>query len=821
MSTDKLTLEVLLAAKDKITGPLKAVMGGSSATAKALKAAKDQLKGLNDEQKRIDSFRAAAKGIAIHRQELSKAEETIRTISKTMKEAAFPTRDMQKAFKEATETANHLKGNITKLTEKQERLRRELSASGADTHKLASYQRELKTRTADATQSVERQTAAMSRQNEQLRRLHAAKAAYDKSMARRNAYASAGVGMIATGAAIGSPVLKTAIEFAKAEDSATQLKVAMMGANSVMKEGFAEINALANKFGDRLPGTTSDFMDMMTVLIRQGSKAEEILGGVGEATANLGVLLKMPMTAAAEFSQKMKDATSTTEADMMGLMDVIQRTFYIGVDSNNMLEAFKGLSPAMDMIKRQGLDGVKALAPFVVMMDQTGMRGESAGNAIRKVVARSLDVDKIQKVQDNLQKKKGIKLNLDFTDGKGEFGGIDKMMSELMKLKSFNTVQRIDILKDIYGDDKETNEVLSKIIDRGKEGYAKVLADMSAQASLQERVNLQLGTLKNLWDAASGTFTNALVALGESIAPELKLLTVILGDVAAGVKAFTKEHPILTSVLMKTASIIAIVVTVLGGMALVISGIIGTIAVFKFVVLSVGGALMTLGTVLTFIATLASAHPILALITGIALGAMLIWANWDSIKAKFSGLMAWFGGMWASLKSLFTTGSMEIGRYIIQGITAGLDLMTGGLFSKITGVASGITDAAKGALGIKSPSRVFAEIGGYTMAGLENGLLGGKDGPLSAVLSTVKALTAAGAGMVIGGAALAMPLDTRPPIGGAAAGGMGGGAATYIINVYPQAGSNAQDIAKEVEKAMAQIEARRQAGQRSSLRDKD
>lgn len=37
----------------------------------------------------------------------------------------------------------------------------------------------------------------------------------------------------------------------------------------------------------------------------------------------------MPVTADAEFAPKMQDATQTAEGDMMGLMDTIQRAYYL------------------------------------------------------------------------------------------------------------------------------------------------------------------------------------------------------------------------------------------------------------------------------------------------------------------------------------------------------------------------------------------------------------------------------------------------------------------------------------------------------------
>ena len=52
------------------------------------------------------------------------------------------------------------------------------------------------------------------------------------------------------------------------------------------------------------------------------------------------------------------------------------------------------------------------------------------------------------------------------------------------------------------------------MIEKGKTGYEEFAKKMEAQASLNQRVNEQLGTLTNLWDAASGTFTNFLATMG-------------------------------------------------------------------------------------------------------------------------------------------------------------------------------------------------------------------------------------------------------------------------------------------------------------------
>lgn len=631
---NKLELKVQLGLIDKILKPLKAITSGSSETAKALKAAKDQLKSLNDEQKRVDGFRTTAKSIAVYRQDLAKAEERVHSITKAMKAAEYPTKDMQKAFKEATQEARNLKGNITKLTEKQERLRRELSASGADTHKLASYQRDLKTQMAAATNAVDKQSAALDTLNRRQNSLRNARYAYDKTINQRNKLGMAGATTTAAGVAMGVPILKTIKDYAVAEDAATQLKVAMMGVGGNVPATFREINDLATQLGNKLPGTTADYQNMMTMLIRQGMSAKAVLGGLGKATAYLGVQLKMPMADAAEFASKLQDATRTTENDMMGLMDTIQRTFYLSVDSNNMLEAYAKMSPVMLMIKQQGLDAAKAFAPLIVMADQAGMRGEAAGNAFRKVFQFGLDAKHMAKANAALS---GTGKVLDFSNGKGEFGGMDKLFQQLDKLESLTTMQRNSVIKALFGDDAETLQVVAIMLDKGKAGYEDVQAKMAAQADIQLRVNEQLGTLKSLWDAASGTFTNALVALGESIAPEVKALTQWIGDTSEKVSTWAKENPQLASTLMKIAAILAITVTVLGGLMVAVAAVLGPLALLRLAMVMIPGASTLLGWL----------NPIGKLIAAFSLGyafGTLLAAGLDMLLSKLLGYQTTLGG---------------------------------------------------------------------------------------------------------------------------------------------------------------------------------
>lgn len=358
----------------------------------------------------------------------------------------------------------------------------------------------------------------------------------------RKSTEDAGSGGVAMAGGLAAGLTASLVAYAQQEDAATGLKVAMMDANGQVGASFEKINKLAVGLGNKLPGTTADFQNMMQMLVRQGIPAENILSGVGEASAYLAVQLKKTPEAAAEFAAKMQDATGTASGDMMGLFDTIQKAFYLGVDDTNMLSFFTKTSSVIKMVNKDGLTAAKALAPISVMMDQMGMQGEAAGNALRKVIQSGLDVKSVKAMNKKFARHK-MGISLDFTDGKGGFGGLDNMFEQLKKLRKLTDTQRTSVLKSLFGDDAETLQVVNALIDKGKDGYDEVQKKMEKQANLNKRVDAQLGTLTNLWDALSGTAVNGLAAIGGAFSKDAKSLVKWLGDMSERFSEFATKNP--------------------------------------------------------------------------------------------------------------------------------------------------------------------------------------------------------------------------------------------------------------------------------------
>jgi len=460
-----------------------------------------------------------------------------------------------------------------------------------------------------------------------------------------------GRGALGSGLIAGGALMKTVSAFSELEDASTRLKAVMMGRDGTVG-AFDQVNALAVRLGDQLPGTTADFLQMMVALKAQGISDDSILGGVGEASAKMAVLLKKSPEEMAVFSAKLKTALGVADGDMLAFMDTIQRTYYMGVDATEMMYAFARSGGALKTIKQQGLEAGKALSPLYAMWIKGGMSGETVGTGFASITNSLLDREKVGK-GNALLKSMGLG-PLKFTDKQGNFAGIENMIAQFDTLKSLDATKLNAVLKEMFGGGQDQSMVAT-MVSNGIEGYRKQVEAMEAQADLQKRVEAVLKTLTNVWEAASGTFTNLLASLGEAVGDDLKTMAELFGQASEAIKGFVKEHPTMAMWLGRLALALT-GVAIIGGALLLIVGVVGKVAAgFMALGPAVLFAVSAFSKLMLFarvIAAIFMANPIslaiMAIVVGLALAAKLIYENWEPIKAFFIDL-------WEGVKNAFSS----------------------------------------------------------------------------------------------------------------------------------------------------------------------
>ena len=405
------------------------------------------------------------------------------------------------------------------------------------------------------------------------------------------------------------------------------------------------------------------------------------------------------------------------------------------------------------------------------------MEGGAAGNATRKILQSMMKTNKVDLVNEALQALH-LKIHLNFTDGHGEFGGIDNMYRQLEKLKTLTTETRLGVLKKIFGDDAETLQTLTIMIDKGAAGYRDAQQRLAGQASLEQRVTKELGTLANLWDAASGTFVNGLASIGQAMAPDIVNIIHLLNTASQSFSNWADAHPRLAAGLGKLAIGVTVIGTALGGFLL--TGGVASMALGQIV--KGAGLLVTVFEVLGPVIAAVNL-PLLAIGGAIVGVAALIWRYWEPIKDFFSGL-------WTVLSSQFSQWParlLNIGSELMSGLLQGIVSMGSHIGTAVSAVLSGAFDQFKAVLGLGDTTSLAAL-------------------PRLSRVETTPPLP----GRLNG------PNDPSSPLGATTA---PIGTSNYTINIHASPGTDPHAIARAVSTELDRRERSQAAARRSRLGD--
>lgn len=439
-----------------------------------------------------------------------------------------------------------------------------------------------------------------------------------------------GTMLTGAGVALAASLAPAISAYAELEDSSTRLKTVMLADGNVLSSNFEKVNAIATDLGAKLPGTTADFQNMMAMLLKSGVTEESILDGVGVASANLAVALKLPYEEAAKLSAKLKEATGVADGEMLDFMDTIARVNQLGVETGEMQFAFSRSAGALKLLNIQGLDASKSIASVYAQLIKTGASGETVGTGMTSIFNAMFDTKKMNKFNAEAAK---LGLTFEFVDKKtGQFKGVENMIAQFDRLQGFNPQQRATLVQALLGPGQDA-QFMNTLINQGISGFNEMQKKMATQATLNDKVAAQLGTLKNIWEATTGTFTNLLASFGASFSKELKVIADLMGRVAAWFTKFSEEHP----KLMKFVGLF--------------------IAVTSAVMIFVGAVMIAKAAFAIFNAVIL-ANPIILIIAAIIAVVVAIYVYWEDIinffKKVWAILKVGFFAAWEAVKGAFT-----------------------------------------------------------------------------------------------------------------------------------------------------------------------
>ena len=486
----------------------------------------------------------------------------------------------------------------------------------------------------------------------------------------------------------------------------------------------------ARELGASTVFSASQAAEGMTYLAMSGFKTDEMLKAM-PGMLSLASAGQVDLATSSDISASMLRGFGLEADQINRVADVMVNTFSnTSTDLVGLGETMKYVAPVASSL---GVD-IETVAAMAGKLGDNAIRGSSAGTALRSVFTRLV-------APATNGAKALYALGVSVKDAQGNVRSMPEVLKDLgTALNKVPQAARTAMLSDIFG--QEAMSAASILMNNAVDGSLQKMIDKTKEVGSAQRVatkqtnNLSgdLATLNSAWE-------ECYLIISDNLTPSIRLASQWLTNIIVAVGNFAKENSRLISILSTVG--------------MVIGGIIGSIAAFNLIVggsgyiimSAVGGflkliqiiqfaktAFLAFRSVMLVVNAVMIANPIGLIIT--AIGALiavgvLLYKNWDTIKAKaialwntfankFPAIAKVIGMVWDSVKLSFSNLISFIGG-IITFIT---NVFTGnwrGAWEQVknifANVFNSLVDVAKMPLNalISLVNSVFSKIGALSI----------------------------------------------------------------------------------------------------------
>ena len=401
-------------------------------------------------------------------------------------------------------------------------------------------------------------------------------------------------------AAVGAASLKVGADF----DTAMSQVAATMGKTV---DEITELRDFAKEMGSTTAFSATQAAEGLNYMALAGYSADEAMTML-PTVLNLAAAGSMELATASDMVTDAQSALGLSAEETVELVDQMAKASSTTNTSVSQLgEAMLTVGGTAKMMK----GGTQELSQVLGLLADNGIKGSEGGTALRNILlSLSAPTDKAAKQMEAL--------GLDVFDASGNMRSMEDIIGDLgSALDGMTDEERTQAISNIFNkrDLKSVNALLGTSAERWNEvGNAVANAGGAAEQMAETQLDNMAGSLTLLKSALEG----AGIAISDILAPVVKKIAEFVSGL---VQKFNELSPEAQKVIVVIGAIVAAIgplVLIFGALASGIGSIIGLVGV-------VGPILA--GLTVPFGA-------IVAVIAGVIAIGVLLYKNWDTIKAK-------------------------------------------------------------------------------------------------------------------------------------------------------------------------------------------
>lgn len=644
-----LNLQVIFDAKDKITGPMKAIIGGSNELTKAFKKTNAELKNLKDQQNAVNRYRELSTAIDKTRTKLAEyrnEHSQLKNIAKTKSLTEEQTKKMQNL----EQGIRRLKSEQKNYSEQVTNSVRDMQQYGYTVKDLDHQESQLKDKLFVTTMELNKRRGALD---------NAAKA--QEKYARTQAILQKGSdiakkGMMVAGAGAAALVVpaKLSIDFESSMADIAKVVDGLKDETGKITPAYAAMSKEIIAMSSRLPMAANDIAAIVAAGGQSGIAANE-LTRFAESAVKMGVAFDITAEESGQAMAEMRSAFRMSQDQVVVLADKIN---YLG---NNTPAAAKGI---MDIVKRVGPLGEVSgfasgsIAALGATMRGMGIQEEVAATGIQNMMLSLVAGESATKAQKVAYRELGF-----------ESAQVAKDMqkdAEATTLKILEAVNRLPkdeqaaMLQSLFG--KESIKAIATMLtnmDALQDNFNKVGDATKYAGSMEKEYAARAATTANSIQLLKNKLAGVAITIGNNLLPIINAGATAFGNIVSRIQTWADANPALASTITKVAVGAIAIIGGVSALALGVITLLGPLAMLKMTLTTLGGgagiaagalkmmlapmkmvgtAIMMTGKAFLWAGKALLANPMILAVTLLATAAYLIYRNWTPIKAFFSDI---------------------------------------------------------------------------------------------------------------------------------------------------------------------------------------